>query len=607
MNSLEQSLRGIIRDRDITPVFQAIVDQFSGRVLGYEVLSRGRGELTAPMLMFDIARRCGLSWDLEQLCREQALRKIATLPQDLRELRYFLNVSPHILGDERFSSGFTKNLLRQYGLDADQIVFEITEEDSIVDFDRFEHLIKHYVHQGYRIALDDFGSGHSGLTTLIAASPHYIKLDKAITRNLAESNYKQMLIKSITALAMNLETEIIAEGVERWEEVEILSRYGIRYAQGYLLQRSAPEPLPLTDALRSRLREVSLRHNYARNELVPTIANLVVRPTVYEGDCMPCEQVEALFRKHNGLDHLVFVEDGRPIGLITRVWFYLQTGGPFGFSLFQRKPARYLFKRDSLIVEESMSIANMARLVMSRQRENLYDPALVIDSEGRFLGTVTMKQLIARATELEVQTAMGSNPLTKLQGNREIQRWIEELRTAEHFAIVYVDLDRFKEYNDVFGFMMGDDMLRLVAHVLQQHLPLAGEGARLGHIGGDDFIVTVPNADPTAYLERVCNAFDQEKRKLFDPQSLRRGSYKAITRAGVEAEVPLVTLSLAVITSDRIGAGFHPGVLGQIAASLKSLTKQRSAETRRSSYLFERRDLTAEVSHEGPVPQEARV
>ncbi len=592
----EHQLRQIIRDRDITPVFQVIIDLFSGRVLGYEVLSRGRGELSSPMLMFDIARGCGLSWDLEQLCREQAFRKIATLPQELRELRYFVNVSPHILGDERFSSGFTKNLLRQYGLDADQIVFEITEEDSIGDFDRFEHLIKHYVHQGYRIAVDDFGSGHSGLTTLIAASPHYIKLDKAITRNLAESNYKQMLIKSITGLAMNLETEIIAEGVERWEEVEVLSRYGIRFAQGFLLQRPMLEPMPLSEPLRARLRDVSLRHNYARNELVPTIANLVVRPTVYEGDSMPCEQVEALFRKHSGLDHLVFVEGGRPIGLITRVWFYLQTGGPFGFSLSQRKPVRYLFKRDALIVEETMSIATMARMVMSRQRENLYDPALVIDAEGKFLGTVTMKQLIARATELEVQAAMGSNPLTKLQGNREIQRWIEELRTEDQFAIIYVDLDRFKEYNDVFGFMMGDDMLRLVAQVLQDHLHLAGEGARLGHIGGDDFIITLTNTDPKPYLERVCKDFDQEKRKLFDPQSLRNGSYKAITRAGVEAEVPLVTLSLATITSDRIGTGFHPGALGQIAASLKRLTKQHSAESGRSSYLFERRDLTTEAA-----------
>lgn len=583
------TIETLIAKKLITPVFQGIVDLMTGRVLGYEVLSRGAGELTAPDVMFAAAREQGLVWDLEYACREAAFRVIASLPAEYQRHNYFINVSPNIFSDVRFGDDFTHELLAQYGLKSKRIVFEITEEETIVDYDRFERLVSHFAEQGYRIALDDFGSGHSGLSTLIAAAPHFIKLDKRITQNLAENAYTQLLLKSVTSLATNLDTCIIAEGVERIEELHILARHGVRYAQGFLLQKPQPFPEPISELMVERLNRISMQYNYTRTSLNKSLVNLVVKADVFEEGSLLCQDLEEIFRNNPKCDLLAFVKDKQPSGLVTREHYFLQTGGRFGFSLYQHKPASTLYKDDMLIVNEKMSITALSKLVMDRDKDCLYDPVLVTNDDQELLGLVTIKQLLARATELQIQGAMGANPLTNLPGNRAIQEWIESLRGMQSFAIIYGDLDRFKEYNDAFGFVSGDDMLRLTARIMADNLHLAGEGARLGHIGGDDFIITVPHIDPTRFLEATCRDFDNLKRSLFDHDTLRKGKYWVTNRAGVRAEVQLVTLSLAVVNNQVLSPNFHMGILGKIAASLKKKTKQLSARSGRSNYLFERR------------------
>ena len=148
---------------------------------------------------------------------------------------------------ERQQIRFTQALLKEYGIDQKQIVIEITEEKSFADFLHFEKLVAHYANQGFKIALDDFGSGYSGLITLIASTPHYMKLDMALVRDIHKHDYKQKLVKAIIAFASSVNARLIAEGVETVEELEVLIRYGIRYAQGFLFGLPESEPYALTD------------------------------------------------------------------------------------------------------------------------------------------------------------------------------------------------------------------------------------------------------------------------------------------------------------------------------------------------------------------------
>ncbi|HEV8578098.1 MAG TPA: EAL domain-containing protein [Thermoanaerobaculia bacterium] len=240
----------------IRPFFQPIIDLSSGSPLGYEILSRGTAPFGSPAVMFQVARESDLLWDLERACRTAALQGIAGLPPHLRGSRFFLNVSPQILSDNRFVEGFTLGMLQKLGLDQGNVVIEITEQESIRDYRRFEALIRHYVEQGFRISLDDFGSGHSSLVTLVRCVPHFLKLDHEIVRQVERTPYKQQLVKALVAFSTSVGAELIAEGVETWPELEALVALGVRHAQGFLLARPWPEPMELEPATRERLSRV---------------------------------------------------------------------------------------------------------------------------------------------------------------------------------------------------------------------------------------------------------------------------------------------------------------------------------------------------------------
>lgn len=238
----------------IEPHFQPIVDLISGEIHGYELLSRGTGDLRSPLALFKLALRTGQTWELERACRVAALQAIASLPAATQAAHlFFLNVSPDVLENPSFVAGFTLAALEELGMSQARLVIEITERVSISDYARFEATIRHYIEQGFQIALDDFGSGHSGLVTLISSRPHYLKLDMEVTRDVHRDGYKQLILKSILKLADNIGAELVAEGVESWEELESLASYGVRYAQGFLLGRPSPTAACLADDVRRSL------------------------------------------------------------------------------------------------------------------------------------------------------------------------------------------------------------------------------------------------------------------------------------------------------------------------------------------------------------------
>ncbi len=240
----------------IRPFFQPIVDLSSGQPVGYEILSRGAAPFGSPEVMFRVAREMDLLWDLERACRAAAMQGISGLPPQLRGSRFFLNVSPQILSDSRFVQGFTLSMLRDLGLDQDSVVIEITEHESIHDYARFEALIRHYVGQGFRISLDDFGSGHSSLVTLVRCVPHFLKLDREIVHQVEGTPYKQQLVRALVAFSASVGARLIAEGVETWPELETLVALGVRNAQGFLLARPLPVPAGLEPEVRERLSRV---------------------------------------------------------------------------------------------------------------------------------------------------------------------------------------------------------------------------------------------------------------------------------------------------------------------------------------------------------------
>ncbi|HEX4497918.1 MAG TPA: diguanylate cyclase [Thermoanaerobaculia bacterium] len=318
-----------------------------------------------------------------------------------------------------------------------------------------------------------------------------------------------------------------------------------------------------------------------------TVGSLVAATTALESGAAIAGDLDRIFKDDRELDCVVILAGGRPTHLVTREHYYAVTGGPYGFTLYQKKPAEMVAKAQPLVVDESVAVRALAKLALARPRDDQYDPVVVTGGDGLIRGIVTIRQLLLKATELEVQVAQLSNPLTNLPGGRIIHEWLERGLAEDGdggLTVIFTDLDRFQEYNDVYGLLMGDDLVRRTAAVLASALDLLGPEARLDHDGGDDFVVVSPRTVATDALREICTRFDREKLDLFRAADRERGSFAATDEKGNPIRVPLTTLSLAAITSRSLGEERHPAIFSQLAAGLRRTAKTVTAALGRSAF-----------------------
>jgi EAL domain-containing protein (putative c-di-GMP-specific phosphodiesterase class I)/GGDEF domain-containing protein len=572
---------------------QPIVDLYTGRVFGYELLARGVEPFFSPADLFERAQQWNLRWEVEYACRIAALKTVATVADDYPRASFFINISPDTFSNPEFRYRFSMERLKDYGIRGERLVLEITETASVDDYAHFEETIRNYVQQGFRIALDDFGSGHSGLITLAATTPHILKVDKELVRGIHRSSYKQNLVKSISDFAETVGSFILLEGVESAEELRTAYRLGARYAQGYYLGHPAPQPQPLAADISKKIQE--LMGEYIRKSFAVDISiyKMITRPTTFQPRSVNGGQLDDFFRSQNSINHVVLVdEEDKPKGLLTRQNFYSQLSGRYGYAIFQRKEIDALAKQDMLIVNEDTDMRILGKLAMNREDRDLYDPVVVVDQTGGLVGTITMKKVISRAFDTEVKFATNANPLTSLPGNVVINVWLEDLLHREEYTIAYIDLDRFKEYNDHYGFSSGDEMIKLLADVLSEQIQTTTLECRLGHIGGDDFVMLAEGQLNSEFFADICHSFDARKQVLFEPQDIQENGYYSSNRRGAREFVPLVTLSIAIVTNNNFQRPPHPGKLGQSVALLKSKIKEINYASRTSGHLFERRTYT---------------
>jgi PleD family two-component response regulator len=198
-----------------------------------------------------------------------------------------------------------------------------------------------------------------------------------------------------------------------------------------------------------------------------------------------------------------------------------------------------------------------------------------------------------------------ANPLTGLPGNNEIDQILRtSIRAGLQFAVCYADINNFKTYNDRYGFTAGDRVLVFCADLLTRAIAEYGDPDNdfVGHIGGDDFIiVTAPER-----IETICSAvvdrFDEAVPSFYDARALARGGIETMDRLGNKVFSPLLTVSLAVASSD-ICHFSHPAQVSQATAEVKSYLKRHIG--RKSSFMIDRRSVafTAAGAMDQPVLQ----
>jgi DNA-binding response OmpR family regulator len=198
------------------------------------------------------------------------------------------------------------------------------------------------------------------------------------------------------------------------------------------------------------------------------------------------------------------------------------------------------------------------------------------------------KELLARVQMVLRRTSrdLDANPLTRLPGNISIQRELEtRLAAGTPIAVLYVDLDRFKALNDHYGFQRGDEVIRRTAQVLLDASRERGSPKDfVGHIGGDDFILITTPACAEALCRTIVERFDAAVPSFYDEADRARGHLFHTDRKGQTVKLPLLSLSIALVTNEEHRLT-HPGQVAEIGAELKAYAKQFD----RSLYVRERR------------------
>jgi EAL domain-containing protein (putative c-di-GMP-specific phosphodiesterase class I) len=235
-----QRLFDLVVSRQITSVYEPIVEVESRTVFGYEALARGPqdSELHSPYALFATATEQDLLFQLDCLCRQSGLHGARELPGGTK---LFLNVRPTTIHDPAFRAESISKTLEACGLSPSDMVFEISEQESIGNFDIFREVRDYYRKLGFQIALDDTGAGYASLEAVMELSPDFIKVDRAFVHGIDEDPGRQELLRALRSVADRIGARIIGEGLDTLEELETLGRLGIPFGQGWLFGK--PHPL----------------------------------------------------------------------------------------------------------------------------------------------------------------------------------------------------------------------------------------------------------------------------------------------------------------------------------------------------------------------------
>jgi len=189
-----------------------------------------------------------------------------------------------------------------------------------------------------------------------------------------------------------------------------------------------------------------------------------------------------------------------------------------------------------------------------------------------------IKELLARVrTQLRHAEEHLLSELTGLPGNTQIERVLRQTLKDDRrdLYVLYVDIDNFKSFNDVYGFVRGNDLIKLLAAILRSVVMNAHESAFVGHVGGDDFVAMLRGSD--GEMRNVCEAiisqFDAQVPSLYDAEDRARGYVATMDRQGVRQDFPIVTVSIGVVTNrQRVLTTEYE--VSDIAAQLKKQAKQ---------------------------------
>ena len=527
--------------------FQPILNINTGKIYAVEALLRNVEDAGFKSIfsLFDKVYKEGMLYLFDIKLREIAFKKFITI-ESYEKIKLFYNLDNRLFEIENYSHGNTKKLLEKFNIPKDNLCFEISERLEITQECDISTVLKHYQDEGFCIAIDDFGVGHSGYKLLYESTPNVIKIDRFFLSNIENNIKKKLLVRNITNLAIQFGIKVVAEGVETKAELLTCRDIGCHFVQGYLVQR----PTLNTNEIEHKYEHIKeiLQSDKRAKEFNSQVLSYIDKAKAFDVKTKTSDVVKYL--KDNPDISIVPIVNslGETLGVLQEDELKHFLYSPYGMSLLNNEFTEKTKLKNLLTPCSSADLSSDIATIIELFSNNPESVGILITKNSKYLGFLSARAIITIMNEQNIVYAREQNPLTKLPGNIAIERYLSHL-PEENSLLCYFDLDNFKAYNDNYGFRNGDRVIMLFADMLRQTLPAEFFKA---HIGGDDFFVAVEfrKKDQTRYIEaieEIIAKFVENVKAFYKNEDVAAGHISAKDREGNIKEFDLLSVSASVV------------------------------------------------------------
>lgn len=557
-----QRLERTIREGLVRTVFQPIVDLQHGEIAAFESLTRPVAEsgFPDPGELFNAAEAHGQLWSLEEITRTSSLNASAGWPDGVL---LFLNTTPQVFADPRFAHDVARAVREVEGLTPGRVVLEVTEksEQQLVEgLDEQVRLVKQY---GFQVAIDDVGAGASGMNRIMNLRPHWLKLDRQLVADIDRDRVRQNLIRFFVHFARLSGVKLVAEGIERSEELSTLISLGVPFGQGYYLAKPGSREQTIDAELATWMRrawENSTRACY-RDPNAATVARLAREVRTVDSASRVADVAGMLLREPT-LPGVAVVDKGRFVGFCDRD-SVLRAAGDHRAG----QALGFLVVPDPVTLTPTTSVSEALVLASSRDDRASAQPVIVLEEASpgtravRVAGMIPVRDLLHAAADLANEARARTAPLTGLPGRVRADEHLRTLLGAgavrEQAAgrapdIAFVDIRRFTDFNGAFGYDLGDQMLRQLVGMVQRLVVRNEPDVFFAHLGDDRFLVTAPADVLDDRLQELAATFDREMGLQFPLEAqMAEEETSASDAVGVSLRVLLVRNAALVASAPR--------------------------------------------------------
>ena len=529
--------------------FQPIIYAQSGKLYAVEALLRNVQDIpniTTIDDLFDLVFSNDYLYEFDLLLREKAIKKFANI--NIPNLKLFYNLDNRIIYNKNYSSGNTQKILTKYNLSKDKIIFELSEKGTSIEQNALSTMLQRYKQSGYSIAIDDFGIGVSGLKLLYFSEANIIKIDRFFISNIDQDSKKKLFCSSIIDMAHIMGMQVIAEGVETQKEFYTCKDIGADFIQGFLVQKPTKninEIKPIYNDISNLILDDKRedQNKFIDEQFIDKIEPLPVNSSLYD--------IILHFKKNTEHNFVPIIDEFRYfLGIIYESDIKKISYSQYGLSLAQNQNfsttlLKYL--KPALSVEMAWGIDKILEMYNLNFQNSL---GIFITNSDKYLGFINLNSLLTMSYKRNIEIATNQSPLTKLPGNKQIERFIAnsfrniQINTTH---IIYFDFNDFKPFNDIYGFRQGDRAILIFSELLQKRYP---KNSFIAHIGGDDFFVGLTDftfEDVFELTLDIQNEFKYSAKNLYSNEDKELGYIVSKDRFGTTRNFNLLSVSCAIV------------------------------------------------------------